>query len=180
MGVLHPKTAASRIRATADSEPDFEVGEKIVHPSHGVGCIVHIGTEEISGFALDVIQIQMQDKALKIRVPLTKARAVGLRRLADRLSLERAIDIVRARPKANRMMWARKAVEFNMKLNSGDLASVAEVARDTRRPGATDQSTSEKVIYEQALDRLASEMAAVHDIAKVEAMRAILGRVNAE
>jgi CarD family transcriptional regulator len=59
-------------------------------------------------------------------------------------------------------MWSRRAAEYDLKINSGDPVSIAEVVRDLHRNvGQPDQSFSERQIYEQARDRLASELAAV-------------------
>jgi len=59
-------------------------------------------------------------------------------------------------------MWSRRAQEYELKINSGDPVSIAEVVRDLHRNvGQPDQSFSERQIYEQARDRLASELAAV-------------------
>jgi CarD family transcriptional regulator len=62
-------------------------------------------------------------------------------------------------------MWSRRAQEYEAKINSGDPVSIAEVVRDLhRRADQPDQSFSERQIYEQALERLASEVAAVEKI----------------
>ena len=68
-------------------------------------------------------------------------------------------------------MWSRRAQEYEAKINSGDLVSIAEVVRDLHR-GADqpEQSYSERQIYESALGRLARELAAVEDIDEAAAM----------
>jgi len=59
-------------------------------------------------------------------------------------------------------MWSRRAQEYEMKINSGDPDSIAQVVRDLyRNVGQPDQSFSERQIYEMALERLASEVAAL-------------------
>jgi CarD family transcriptional regulator len=62
-------------------------------------------------------------------------------------------------------MWSRRAQEYEAKINSGDPVSIAEVVRDLHRnANQPDQSYSERQIYEAALERLASELAAVEAI----------------
>jgi CarD family transcriptional regulator len=62
-------------------------------------------------------------------------------------------------------MWSRRAQEYEAKINSGDPVSIAEVVRDLfRNSNQPDQSYSERQIYEAALERLASELAAVESI----------------
>jgi CarD family transcriptional regulator len=62
-------------------------------------------------------------------------------------------------------MWSRRAQEYEAKINSGDLISIAEVVRDLYRADSQpEQSYSERQLYESALDRMAREVAAVEQI----------------
>jgi CarD family transcriptional regulator len=62
-------------------------------------------------------------------------------------------------------MWSRRAQEYVAKINSGDLVSIAEVVRDLYRSEAQpEQSYSERQLYEDALDRMAREIAAVEKL----------------
>ena len=65
-------------------------------------------------------------------------------------------------------MWSRRAQEYEMKINSGDPVSIAEVLRDLKRSNDDgEQSYSERQIYQSALERLAREVAAVQKITQV-------------
>jgi CarD family transcriptional regulator len=71
-------------------------------------------------------------------------------------------------------MWSRRAQEYEAKINSGDLVSIAEVVRDLyRSESQPEQSYSERQLYEAALDRMAREIAAVQDVDEVMALQAI-------
>jgi CarD family transcriptional regulator len=62
-------------------------------------------------------------------------------------------------------MWSRRAQEYEAKINSGDLVSIAEVVRDLYRSETQpEQSYSERQLYEAALDRMAREVAVVEKI----------------
>ena len=62
-------------------------------------------------------------------------------------------------------MWSRRAQEYEAKINSGDLISIAEVVRDLHRgDDQPEQSYSERQLYESALDRMVREVAAVEEI----------------
>ena len=64
-------------------------------------------------------------------------------------------------------MWSRRAQEYEAKINSGDLISIAEVVRDLHRADTQpEQSYSERQLYESALDRMAREVAAANGIDK--------------
>ena len=67
-------------------------------------------------------------------------------------------------------MWSRRAQEYETKINSGDPVMIAEVLRDLRRPkDDTEQSYSERQIYQSALERLAREVAAIEKTSEDEA-----------
>ena len=71
-------------------------------------------------------------------------------------------------------MRSRRAQEYEAKINSGDLISIAEVVRDLHRAdNQPEQSYSERQLYESALDRMAREVAAIERIDR-EAAVAIL------
>ena len=64
--------------------------------------------------------------------------------------------------------------EYDAKINSGDLISIAEVVRDLHRAeNQPEQSYSERLLFEAALDRMAREIAAVNKLSDTEAVRLI-------
>jgi CarD family transcriptional regulator len=79
--------------------------------------------------------------------------------------MEAALTTLKGRARVKRTMWSRRAQEYEAKINSGDPVSIAEVVRDLHRGASQpEQSYSERQIYEQALERLAHEVAAVEKI----------------
>jgi CarD family transcriptional regulator len=163
------KATASKIKPT-DADP-FRKGDAVVYPAHGVGRIDRVGFEEIAGHRLNLIHISFDENQMTLRVPVAQARAAGLRKLASRKQLAEALARVRGRPRASRLMWAKRAQEYLTKINSGDLASLAEVVRDLQSAGdGSGSSFSQRNLFELALDRLAAEFAAVNQTAKVDAV----------
>ena len=71
-------------------------------------------------------------------------------------------------------MWSRRAQEYESKINSGDIVSVAEVVRDLYKNVDSDRSYSERTIYESALNRLAGELAILEEIAPEEAISKLI------
>jgi CarD family transcriptional regulator len=71
-------------------------------------------------------------------------------------------------------MWSRRAQEYEAKINSGDLITIAEVVRDLYRSDTQpEQSYSERQLYEAALDRMAREVAAVRKLIDSESLKLI-------
>jgi CarD family transcriptional regulator len=156
-------------RAHAKQE-NFVEGDHVVYPTHGVGKVERIATEEIAGHKLELIHITFEENRMTLRVPVAKAPAAGLRKLATRKMFDEALAVLKGRARIKRTMWSRRAQEYEAKINSGDPLAIAEVVRDLHRnAGQPDQSFSERQIYEAAMDRLAAELAALDKTDKATA-----------
>ena len=164
------KAAAARQLINAQKKPvsqrhGFKATEFIVYPAHGVGKIVGIEEQEIAGMALELFVINFEKEKLTLRVPTGKLASVGMRKLSEEPVVKKAMETLKGRARVKRTMWSRRAQEYVAKINSGDLVSIAEVVRDLYRSEAQpEQSYSERQLYEDALDRMAREIAAVEKL----------------
>ncbi len=160
----------SRSKKTAEFSPN----EYVVYPAHGVGQIVSIDEQEVAGLTLEMFVIQFEKDKMTLRVPTAKATAVGMRALSSTDIVERAIATLKGRARVKRAMWSRRAQEYEQKINSGDLISIAEVVRDLHRnDDQREQSYSERQLYEAALERLTREVAAVNGVEEVAAQEQV-------
>ena len=142
----------------------YAIKDYVVYPSHGVGQIIAIEEHEIGDIVLHVFVVLFDKEKMTLRVPLDKASSSGMRKLSSQQTMEQAISTLKGRARTRRVMWSRRAQEYDAKLNSGDPVSIAEVVRDLHRDeGQPDQSYSERQMYEAALERLAREFAAVEN-----------------
>ncbi len=158
------KTGIKKVARETD-DVGYAAGDHVVYPTHGVGKIGSIETQEIVGQKLRLLVIQFDKDRMTLRVPVTKAKSSGLRRLCTRKEMQAALVTLKGRSRIKRTMWSRRAQEYEAKINSGDPRSIAEVVRDLyRNAGQPDQSFSERQMYQAALDRLAREFAAVERI----------------
>ncbi|MEO1067343.1 MAG: CarD family transcriptional regulator [Pseudomonadota bacterium] len=152
----------------------FKTGEFIVYPSHGVGKIAGIEEQEVAGIKLELFVIEFEQDKMVLRVPTAKIESVGMRKISEPDLIEKALKTVQGRARVKRTMWSRRAQEYEAKINSGDLISVSEVVRDLyRAEDQPEQSYSERQLYEQALDRMARELAAVEKLSLTESVRKI-------
>jgi CarD family transcriptional regulator len=160
-----PKTAPKTVvKAKANDHLGYSIKDFVVYPSHGVGQITAIEEHEIGDLTLRVFVVVFAKEKMTLRVPLEKANSSGMRRLSSQQTMEQAISTLKGRARTRRVMWSRRAQEYDAKLNSGDPISIAEVVRDLHRDeGQPDQSYSERQMYEAALERLAREFAAVEN-----------------
>ena len=149
---------------------EFSQNDYVVYPSHGVGKIEAIEKESIAGFEMEMFVIHFEKDKMTLRVPTSKADAVGMRSLSSPDTVGKAMSTLRGRARVKRAMWSRRAQEYEQKINSGDLISIAEVIRDLHRNDEQrEQSYSERQLYEAALERLTREVAAVDGVEEEKA-----------
>ena len=159
--------AAAPAKPVAPKKPSgqrhgFKTNEHVVYPAHGVGQIIAIEEQEIAGLSLELFVITFEKDKMTLRVPTGKFESVGMRKLAEPNVVDKAMTTLKGRARVKRTMWSRRAQEYEAKINSGDLVSIAEVVRDLyRSESQPEQSYSERQLYEQALDRMAREIAAI-------------------
>jgi CarD family transcriptional regulator len=152
----------------------FTIGERVVYPSHGVGEIISIEIQTIGSVEIQVYVVSFPQNKMTLKVPVNRATASGLRMLASKDDLSKIYSALKGKPKQGNRMWSRRAQEYESKINSGDIVSVAEVVRDLYKNVDSDRSYSERTIYESALNRLAGELAILEEIAPDEAITKLI------
>ena len=141
---------------------DFKIGDVVVYPKHGVGEITRIESMKLSNIKSKFYVVKMEQAKLTIRVPLEKQKEVGLRKILSKKHIGNVYNTLKSKPKIRRIMWSRRAQEYDNKIYSGHPEKIAEVIRDLfRKDNQPEQSYSERQMFQMALERLAREVAAV-------------------
>jgi CarD family transcriptional regulator len=154
--------AVKKAPANSNRKLDFKANDHVVYPTHGVGRITKVEEQEVAGIRMELFVITFDKDKMTLRVPVAKAKSVGMRKLSSPDIVATALNTLKGRARVKRTMWSRRAQEYEAKINSGDLVSIAEVVRDLHRAsGQPEQSYSERQLYEAALARMAREVAAV-------------------
>ena len=167
-----PMMTGPVVATPAPKKLSFKAGELVVYPAHGVGKIVMIEEQEIAGAKLELYIVDFEKEKLRLKVPTGRAEQKGMRRLSDKGQIEVALKVLKGRARIKRTMWSRRAQEYDAKINSGDLIAVSEVVRDLyRSERQPEQSYSERQLFEQALERMAREIAAVKKIDDDQAIK---------
>jgi len=160
---------------------DFVAGDFVVYPAHGVGQVEGIEIQTIAGMEISLYTICFEKDRMRLKLPVFKVKASGLRKLSSKDRLKDALTTLQGRSQVRRIMWSRRAQEYEAKINSGDPVSIAEVLRDLKKEGDQgEQSYSERQIYQAALARLAREVAAIEQIDEkkaAEKLESVLGNV---
>ncbi len=159
---------------TKTKKVEFRPNDFVVYPAHGVGKIVSIEEQEIAGMRLELFVISFEKDKMTLRVPTSRASDIGMRSLSSPDIVSRALDTLKGKARVKRAMWSRRAQEYEQKINSGDLLSIAEVVRDLHRTDdQREQSYSERQLYEAALERLTREVAAVSGTDEANAQKQV-------
>ncbi|KIC44148.1 MAG: CarD family transcriptional regulator [Ruegeria sp.] len=153
---------------------EFRPNDYVVYPAHGVGQIISIEEQDVAGFTLELFVISFEKDKMTLRVPTNKVTESGLRSLSSPDVISQAMKTLKGKAKVKRAMWSRRAQEYEQKINSGDLISIAEVVRDLHRTDdQREQSYSERQLYEAALERLTREVAAVSGADELSAAKQV-------
>lgn len=158
------KTIIAR-KSEGRTKTTFKVGDYAVYPSHGIGKITDIEKTLILGQDFSCYLMLFEKEKLIIKIPINSAEKIGLRHLVSKSQMDEVFTILRSGVKKLKGMWSRRAQEYETKINSGDIMLLAEVLRDlTRDIEDGERSYSERIIYETAIHRLASEYSAIYGV----------------
>ena len=158
----------------------FNTKDHVVYPTHGVGQVIDIEKREVVGQKLEMYVIEFVRDKLILRVPVEKAKSLNLRKVSKPSKIQTVLKILSQKPKIKRTMWSRRAQEYDLKINSGDIEQIAEVVRDLNRANnQIEQSYSERQLFELSYDRFLREVIAGLKITEENAIKKvdkILGR----
>jgi CarD family transcriptional regulator len=109
----------------------FNIGDLAVYPAHGVGVIVKIEAQEISGCQQDFYVMRILDNNMIIMIPTNNVNNVGLRDLIGQTDVSRLYSILKKRDVTiDNQTWNRRYREYMEKIKTGSAFEVAEVYRD--------------------------------------------------
>lgn len=146
-------------------------GSKVVYPSHGVGLVLGLEIRDLGGQQIELVAVNFESERMTLRIAIEQAKKEGLRSLLTSSQMAVVLKILKGKSRIKRIMWAKRAQEYEAKINSGDASLVAEVVRDLyRAPTKPEQSFSEKQLFQMALERLARELAAIEEISLQQAI----------
>ena len=109
----------------------FKVGDKVLHPLHGVGLIESMVEQEVLGESRKYFVLNLTMKRMTIMVPVTTAEEVGIRKLMNTSQIDEMMEVLKDR-KMTKMPtnWNRR-YKFNLdKIKTGDIKEVAEVMKN--------------------------------------------------
>jgi len=155
------KTKIKKILKQPFEKKNYNIKNYVVYPKHGVGKIIAIEKAKIGDIDITYYKVFVEKEKLTLSIPINQQS--HLRPVSSINQINKAINILKSKPKIKRTMWSRRAQEYDQKINSGKLYLLAEVVKDLNKKTdvIAEQSYSERQLFEKAYERLKSEFEVV-------------------
>ena len=139
----------------------YNIEDYVVYPKHGVGKIIAVEKAKIGEIDITFYKVFVEKEKLTLSIPINQQS--HLRYVSSINQINKAITILKSKPKVKKTMWSRRAQEYEQKINSGKLYELAEVVKDLNKKTdvIAEQSYSERQLFEKAYERLKSEFEVV-------------------
>ena len=160
-GSKEEKILIEKVKKQPTEKKIYNIKDYIVYPKHGVGKIVSVSKATMGGIEINFYKVFIEKDKLTLSIPLNQQS--NLRYVSSINQINKAITILKDKPRIKRTMWSRRAQEYEQKINSGKLYDLAEVVRDLNKKTdvLAEQSYSERQLFEKAYERLKSEFEVV-------------------
>ena len=155
------KIQIKKVLKQATEKKIYNIKDFVVYPKHGVGKIIGVEKAKIGSIDINFYKVFIEKEKLTLSIPLNQQS--HLRHVSSINQINKAISILKTKPKIKKSMWSRRAQEYEQKINSGKLYDLAEVVKDLNKKTDTiaEQSYSERQLFEKAYERLKSEFEVV-------------------
>lgn len=139
---------------------EFQAGECVVYPTHGVAQVESIQELSLGGTARRCYRLRMLSTGTTVMVPLENAGTVGLRRTIPRRNVKAILERLRDAGEGPNRNWKGRFQENTNRMRSGRLEDVVEVVRSLAQvAGARGLSFREKAMLERARELVIVELA---------------------
>ena len=148
---------------------DFQIGEKVVYPNHGVGIIEQIDCRRTDGSSLGCYHLKIYSNCLRVMIPFANVRTVGLRRVVKRKEISQILHYLTDQECTPPQDWKSRFKENCEKMRTGSLLHVAEVYKGLLLVSQVKLlSFRERKMLDRARYLLISELAIVKNASESE------------
>src|SRR3546814_11932099 len=111
------------------AKSEYGEGDYVVYPTHGVGRVLGIETQDMGDIALDLIVIKFEKDSMTLRVPVEKAANSGLRKMSSRKMMDTAMTTLKGSSRAQRNMRSQQIGRASGEERGWTSGVIAVVAR---------------------------------------------------
>jgi CarD family transcriptional regulator len=139
--------------------PMFQVDQKIVYPSQGVGMIISIEEKEFKTKKVPYYVIYLEVSDMTIMVPVDKAEELGIRAIVPSEEAERALELISESYEPIPSDWKLR-YQMNLDLlKKGSVLDIASIVRSLyHRSKVKELPILERKLYDSALKLLEDEV----------------------
>jgi len=145
----------------------FNVGDKIVYPTNGVGIIDEIKIMDIGGTREEYLIIRIVADNSKIMIPRAKLEEVGIRGLISNDELNTILEILKSESSRLELSskWSKRQREYQEIIKNGSIFDITRILKNLSEiQQQKELSYSEKKILENVKKMIISEIAHVKNI----------------
>jgi len=143
---------------------EFQVGEKVIYPNHGVGVVESIQTRPVDGGKISLYELRILANDSRVWVPQQNADGVGLRPVIRSSDVRKIFNLLGDGKVEQLSNWKGRFKENSDKMRTGSLFEVAIVLKGlTCLSKKKALSFREKRMLERAKFLLVSEIAEAED-----------------
>ena len=141
---------------------EFEVGDKVIYPNHGVGVVKRIETKTILGTTCGFYSLRMTSSDTTVLVPLDNVEGVGLRGAIAGTEVKRLFTLLGNGKIDNHQNWKGRFKDNSDKMRTGSIYDVIDVLKNLNFLSQTKNlSFREKRMLDRARFLVISEVSEV-------------------
>ena len=153
----------------------FKIGDNVVYPLQGVGCI--LGKEMRN--TREYYRVQINSSDMDVLLPVDTAQSLGLRHLASATEARKAISSLSVRREMGRTDWKQRLILNQELMKEGSMLAVAKVVNSLyHRSKIKELPVQERKLYDSALTLLVDESSYVLGIDQEEMKKKIFSRLE--
>ena len=144
----------------------FDVGDKVIYPTHGLGVVERIETRTIQDTTCGFYSLRMADSDTVVLVPLDNVDGVGLRRAISANEVKKLFTLLGNGKIDNHQNWKGRFKDNSDKMRTGSIYDVVDVLKNlTYLTKSKNLSFREKRMLDRAKFLVVSEISEVLDTA---------------
>jgi CarD family transcriptional regulator len=148
---------------------NFQIGDKVVYPNHGVGVIEQISSKTIGLNVQKFYLLKIKASSLKVEIPFSNVETVGLRPVVKTGEISKILSFLTEGKCDNNADWKYRFKENSDKMRTGSLLEVAVVLKSLLMLAKSKPlSFREKKMLERARYLLVTELAMVRNAGEEE------------
>jgi CarD family transcriptional regulator len=138
----------------------FKVGDKMLHPLHGIGVIEAVTEQEILGEVRRYFVVNLTMKKMKIMIPVDNTEEIGIRKIMKSDQIEEILGVLKSKRMTQMPTNWNRRYKFNLdKIKTGDIKEVAEVLKNlSLKEKKKGLSMGEKKMLENVRNLLVGEI----------------------